>query len=123
MQHNKPKYHLLKNWHYANQGFAEVMKNESSFKVQVAAFVLLQIALIFIPIEIVYKVFMGLALFIPIIAELINSSIERVVDLVTQDYHIMAKYAKDAGAALVFVSIVLTLLIWTFALLFGFKIL
>ena len=38
-------------------------------------------------------------------AELFNSAIERVVDLVTEDYHELAKAAKDlaAGAVLVIV--------------------
>ena len=36
--------------------------------------------------------------------ELINSSIEAVVDLVTEEYHPLAKVAKDTSAAAVFVS-------------------
>ena len=121
--HNKPKYTLMKNWGYAMNGLAEVTKHESSFKLQVIAFILLQVVAFFLPIETFYKVILGLSMFVPIMAELVNSAIERVVDLVTTDYHIMAKYAKDAGSALVFTSIVFTGLIWTFTLLFAFKIL
>ncbi|XSZ47202.1 diacylglycerol kinase [Francisella noatunensis] len=46
-----------------------------------------------------------------IYAEIINRAIERVVDLVTTDYHILAKKAKDAGSALVFVSFVIELIV------------
>ena len=35
--------------------------------------------------------------------ELINTSIEATVDLVTEDYHPLAKVAKDTSAAAVFV--------------------
>ncbi|MDH5465232.1 MAG: diacylglycerol kinase [Thiovulaceae bacterium] len=122
-QLNKPKYTLLKNWGYAMNGLFEVTKNESSFKLQVVAFFALQIVAFLLPIDIGYKVILGLSMFIPIMAELVNSAIERVVDLVTTDYQIMAKYAKDAGAALVFTSIILTSLIWVFTLLIAFKIL
>lgn len=104
------------------QGLWEVFKNESSFKLQVFAFVALEVALFFLPIALGYKVILGLSMFIPIMAELTNSAIERVVDLVTGEYHIMAKYAKDAAAGLVFISIVLTGLIWIFTLLFAFNI-
>lgn len=122
-QLNKPKYTLMKNWGYAMNGLLEVTKNESSFKLQVVAFLGLQIIAFFLPIEIGYKVVLGLSMFIPLMAELVNSAIERVVDLVTTDYQVMAKYAKDAGAALVFTSIVLTTLIWVFTLLMAFNIL
>lgn len=48
--------------------------------------------------------------------ELINSSIENVVDLVTEDFHPLAKKAKDMAAAAVFmfsiVSIIIGLIIF-----------
>ena len=48
--------------------------------------------------------------------ELVNTAIERVVDLVTQEYHPLAKQAKDmaAGAVLVYavLSVVIGLLIF-----------
>jgi diacylglycerol kinase (ATP) len=61
-----------------------------------------------------------ISLFIPILAEVANSAIERVVDLVTLDYHIMAKRAKDVGATLVLLSIFVTLLIWSSVLVILF---
>jgi len=59
-----------------------------------------------------YKLILFISLFLPIGAELINSSIERTVDLVTQYHHKLAKRAKDAGSAVVLVSIWITGLIW-----------
>jgi diacylglycerol kinase (ATP) len=53
----------------------------------------------------------------------INSAIERVVDLVTSDYHILAKQAKDAGATFVLLSLIFTGLIWLATLAVAFKIL
>ncbi len=123
MPHNKPKYTLFKNGQYALNGLIEVTKNESSFKLQLLAFVTLQAVLFFLEIELFYKVIMGLVLFIPIMAELINSAVERVVDLVTSDYAVLAKYAKDAGSALVLISLIFTSLVWCFCLLFAFEIL
>ena len=45
-------------------------------------------------------------MFLVLIAEAINSAIERVVDLVTKKYHPMAGRAKDVGSSIVFLSIV-----------------
>ncbi|WP_395580393.1 diacylglycerol kinase family protein, partial [Pseudomonas syringae group genomosp. 7] len=35
--------------------------------------------------------------------ELMNTAVEKVVDLVSPEYHILAKHAKDAAAAAVLV--------------------
>lgn len=123
MKHNKPKYTLFKNTTYALNGFIEITKNETSFKLQLILFVLLQGLIWLLPIALVYQVVLMISLFIPLMAEITNSAIERVVDLVTTDFHVMAKYAKDVGATLVFFSFIVLVLIWTFTLLFAFEIL
>ena len=46
------------------------------------------------------------------LTEAINSAIERVVDLVTLEYHEMAGRAKDVGSAAVFLSIVIFVTVW-----------
>jgi len=117
---NKPKYTLFKNTTYALAGLVDITKNESSFKLQIALFVILNIVAWFLPLPFHLQAILSLSLFIPIMAEVANSSIERVVDLVTLDYHELAKRAKDAGATLVFISLVLTASIWAAVLYIGF---
>ena len=118
---NKPKHNLFRNGVYALEGLADIIKNETSFKWQILLFVCAGVVAWVLPIAFSYSAILSLSLFIPLLAEIINSAIERVVDLVTQDYHILAKNAKDAGAAIVLISLVLTLLIWgaTLAVAFG----
>ena len=119
--HNKPKYTLFKNTTYALSGLVDVTKHESSFKLQLLLFVVAGAVAWLLPIDIAYKFVLNISLFLPIMAELANSAIERVVDLVTKEYHILAKQAKDAGAALVFVSLVTTGAVWICTLLLAFK--
>ncbi len=109
---NQPKYHFFKNTIYALNGLKDAIKSEQSFRIEVIIIFFLEIALLFLPMTLVYKMILALSLFLPLIAELINSSIERVVDLVTQDYHELAKRAKDLGSSVVFVNITLTVCIW-----------
>ena len=45
------------------------------------------------------------------IAEFINTAIESVVDLVTEDHHPLAKASKDVGAAAVLISALTAILI------------
>jgi diacylglycerol kinase (ATP) len=109
---NKPRYTLFKNTRYALNGLLEVTKNEKSFRLQLLLFVVGTIVAWSLPILFVYKATLSVSLFIPLIAEVINSAIERTVDLVTFDHHELAKRAKDAGAALVFLSLVMLAFIW-----------
>jgi diacylglycerol kinase (ATP) len=46
------------------------------------------------------------------IAELLNSAVENVVDLVTTDIHPLAKAAKDIGATAVLFSVILHIVCW-----------
>jgi len=117
---NKPKYTLFKNTTYALAGLVDITKNESSFKLQILLFVVMNIVTWCLPIAFHLQAVLSLSLFIPLMAEVANSSIERVVDLVTLDYHELAKRAKDAGATLVFLSLVLTALIWAAVLYIAF---
>lgn len=58
-----------------------------------------------------------LPLFILVIAELVNSAIEAVVDRISDEHHELSGRAKDMGSAIVFVSICLLVTIWTVILL------
>ncbi len=117
---NKPKYTLFKNTTYALAGLVDITKNESSFKLQILLFVVMNIVAWCLPIAFHLQAILSLSLFIPLMAEVANSSIERVVDLVTLDYHELAKRAKDAGATLVFLSLLFTGLVWTAVLYIAF---
>jgi diacylglycerol kinase (ATP) len=117
---NKPKYTLFKNASYAIAGLIEVTRHESSFKLQLVLFVVANIVAWMLPLEFYHAAILSLSLFIPVMAELGNSAIERAVDLVTLDHHELAKRAKDAGAALVFLSLLFTGCIWIAVLLVGF---
>lgn len=116
MSLNKPKYTLFKNTRYALEGLVEVTRNEPSFRLQIVLFACGMIAAYLLPIHFYYKAVLATSLFIPVIAEITNSAIERTVDLVTMDHHDLAKRAKDAGAALVFVSLAMLAFIWILTL-------
>lgn len=109
---NQPRYNFFKNTIYALKGLKDALSSEKSFQIEFIIVILLEIILYFVSIKLEYKMILGISLFIPLIAELINSAIERVVDLVTKDYHKLAGQAKDLGSAVVFMSISVTVLIW-----------
>ena len=120
MKLNKPKHNLFRNGMYAVEGFVDIVKNETSFKWQLLMLSVFGVIAWVLPVSFSYSALLFVSLFIPVLAEVANSAIERVVDLVTSDYHILAKQAKDAGATLVLLSLIVTTLIWVFALMSAF---
>ncbi|MBA1437947.1 MAG: diacylglycerol kinase [Epsilonproteobacteria bacterium] len=122
MKLNKPKHNLFRNGRYALEGFVDIVKTETSFKWQLLMLFGFGVVAWILPIEFIYSAILFVSLFIPVAAEVANSAIERVVDLVTQDYHILAKKAKDVGATLVLLSLIVMSIIWVFVLLIAYKI-
>ena len=121
MQLNKPKHNLFRNGVYALEGFVDIVKNETSFKWQLLMLLVMGSVAWSLPLSFGYSAVLFISLFIPLLAEVVNSAIERVVDLVTQDYHILAKQAKDVGATLVLLSLVVTTMIWLSVLAVAFE--
>ena len=109
---NQPKYNFFKNTSYALKGLRDLVKNESSFKLELLIFLVLLPLIFFIETTLSNKLLMFISLMLMLIAEAANSAIERVVDLVTLEHHEMAGRAKDVGSTVVFLSISLFVVVW-----------
>lgn len=109
---NQPKYNFFKNTSYALSGIIDLLKTETSFRIELIIVLILLPVIIFIDINLTNKIIMFMTLLGMLVAETINSAIERTVDLVTLEHHIMAKRAKDVGSAIVFFSIVIFVVSW-----------
>ena len=110
---NQPKYNFFKNTKYAINGLKDLIKSESSFKIELLIVILLLPTIFFFPVSFETKLLMFITLMGMPLAEIINSAIERCVDLVTLHYHEMAKRAKDVGSAIVFLSIFIFAITWS----------
>lgn len=109
---NQPKYHFFKNTTYALKGLKDISTHETSFRIELLIAVVLMPIIVFIDLDLSYKLLMFISLMGMLIAETINSAIERVTDLVTLEYHEMAGRAKDVGSAIVFLSITVFVVVW-----------
>jgi len=118
---NQPKYNFIKNTTYALSGLRDIIKHESSFKIELMICVLLMPFIFFVDISLVEKLFLVITMAGVLIAETINSAIERVVDLVTLEHHPMAGRAKDVGSSIVFLSIGLSVIVWGIILIKNFS--
>ena len=109
---NKPKYSIFKNAKYAIEGLLHAIKTESSFKIELLLSIPIFIAIFMIDATITEKLILTVTAFLVAITELLNSAIENVVDLVTQEFHPLAKNAKDIGATAVLFSVILHIIAW-----------
>lgn len=89
---------------YAISGLRETILKERNMKIHLlAAFFAVLLGVIFSLNRIEWG-FLFLTICIVLTAEMINTAIERTVDLVTDNYHPLAKAAKNVAAGAVFLS-------------------
>lgn len=90
---------VLNKCKYSIDGLKVCFKNESSFMLEAIAGIIIIILGIYFDISFVDWVIAFGSLMLITIVELINTAIEATVDLVTSEFHPLAKIAKDCGSA------------------------
>lgn len=95
---------LFKSFKYAFEGILYTLKYEQNMLIHIMATILVILLGLIVKLSIIEWLFCILFIGIVIATELINSSIEAVVDLISPDKNSLAKVAKDtaSGAVLVF---------------------
>lgn len=103
---------------YSCSGFRLAYAEEMAFRIECIVLLLLLPVALLVPVTWLEKALLVSSLLLMLLVELLNSAIERVVDLCSPNTHPLAKAAKDMGSAGVFCSAVIALLVWV-AVLFG----
>ena len=107
---------FLKSFKYSVEGLIYAYRFEQSMFVHFVFTVLVIIVNILLQVTRTEWLITILMLVVTLAAELVNTAIEAVVDLVTLEIHPLAKIAKDCGSAATFVlslmSFVLALIIY-----------
>ncbi len=105
---NRKANTLWNSFRYAFAGIGAAAKRERNFQIHLMASGLVIGFSVFLSISTIEWLFVLAAIGGVLSLELVNSAMERVVDLVTEEYHPLAKLAKDfaAGAVLVYAIMV-----------------
>jgi undecaprenol kinase len=103
-QGNNKKSPIIKSFGYAIQGIIAAVKAERNVKIHVTIAFLVILFGFYFSLSAIEWLFILAAIFGTISLELVNSAIERAVDLATIEIHPLAKEAKDfaAGAVLLY---------------------
>lgn len=95
------------------QGLKDAFANEEAFKVQsILCLFLIPLALT-IAENYLQLLLLLCSLFLVLIVELLNTSIEMVVDRIGTEFHKLSGRAKDIGSAAVCLSMVVFILVWS----------
>ena len=97
---------------YSIDGFKSAWKHEHAFRQEVSVFVVGTIIALALRISAFEKLVLIGVLMLILIVELINSSIEAVVDRVSLERHPLSKNAKDFGSAAVLLTCLLAAGAW-----------
>jgi diacylglycerol kinase (ATP) len=103
---------LLNASRYSIDGLVAAYQHENAFRQEI------YLSLSLVPVAIYFgqtsidRALMIACVFLVLIVELINSSIEAVVDRISLDHHLLAKRAKDIASAAVFVSLINLVVVW-----------
>jgi undecaprenol kinase len=102
---------FIKSFGYASEGIKLVVKNEFNMRFHIAMTIIVLVLAILLSIPTLQLIILLMLIGIVLALEMINTAIERTVDLVTEDYHPLAKQAKDAAAGAVLVFSIMTVVI------------
>ncbi|MBF0289008.1 MAG: diacylglycerol kinase [SAR324 cluster bacterium] len=99
---------------YSLDGLKAAFQSEAAFRQEAVLCCILVPLAFFIPVSISMRALMISSVLLVLIVEILNSSIEAVVDRISLEKHPLAKRAKDMGSAAVFLSMIHLTGVWGF---------
>lgn len=104
--------HLIHSTKYSMKGLKAAFIHEAAFRQEVALCVVLFPAALFLGQTLVERLLLIGCCALVLVAELMNSAIESVVDRIGPEFHELSGRAKDIGSAAVFVALVFAGVTW-----------
>jgi len=107
----------MNSFKYAFEGLYTTLKTQKNFKIQIGLGILAVLLGLILKLSLLEWLVLIITINLVLILELINTSLESIVDLVSPEIHPKAKIAKDVAAAAVLISSITSILIGTFIFL------
>ncbi len=107
MTHSYRSRSLAQALAYAAEGLRYAVRTQRTFRIQLALAAAVGVVLLWVQVPALEAAVVVLAMIVVLAAELLNTGVEVVVDLlVDRNHHVLAKVAKDIAAAGVVVTVV-----------------
>lgn len=104
---------MLESFYYAFSGIGYGFLTERNLKFHLLAGIIVIILAFYLQIDRIEWALLLFTIFLVFIAETINTAIEKTIDLVTNEYHPLAKRAKNLAAGAVLLSAINALIMGT----------
>lgn len=95
---------IRKSFASAYAGVSYCVRTQRNLRIHLAITVLVLAASAFLRVSLVELAVLVFCIMVVIVAEMLNTALECAVDLVTSDYHTLAKLSKDISAGAVLVA-------------------
>ena len=113
----KPGYtgvlRVIKATGFSILGFRSAWRHESAFRQECTIALILVPCAFLLAESLTQTALLLTTTALVLVAELLNSAVEAVVDRIGHEHHELAGQAKDMGSAAVFVSLVIVVVTWT----------
>ena len=108
---------IIKAFFYSMQGFKSAFTSEPAFRQELFLLIILTPVAFYFASSLKEFIFLEIPLLFILLVELLNSAIEKVLDLTHPKQHEFAAKAKDYGSAAVFLSFCIAGVVWFSVLL------
>lgn len=98
------KKSIIRSFNYAIEGLIYSLSSQKNMRIHYVFAIVVIIAMLFFDLNKIEFAIVFLSTIFVVFAELVNTAIESVVDLCTDEYHPMAKIAKDVAAGSVVIA-------------------
>lgn len=104
-------YSVKKNFFNAVDGIIYCLKTQRNMPIILGAAALALFFSWFFAVSLTELFFVLTAIFMVLVAEVANTAVEKVVDLITEEYHPLAGLAKDVAAGAVLIAVIYSVII------------
>lgn len=102
---------LYLSFKYAFSGVGYAFVHNQNLRIHFLAVIIVVVAALYFNVTDIEKWILGFTILLALCSEMINTSIEEMIDLITTEHRKEAKAAKDVGAGMVLVSSVGALIV------------
>ncbi|WP_124727822.1 diacylglycerol kinase family protein [Staphylospora marina] len=102
---------LLRSFRYALNGLRHAAGTQRNMRIHFLVALVVLILSLYLPLRKVEVLVLFVTIALVLFAELINTAVEAVVDMVTEEYHPLARIAKDVAAGAVLITAGLSVII------------
>lgn len=102
---------LIDSLNYAFEGIIYALKTQRNMKIHFFVAIVVLFASLFFDFTRIEILILLLTISMVIVAEMINTSIESTIDLITDKYHIFAKIAKNVAAGAVLIAAINSIIV------------